>query len=241
MNTGHRAVPRSGAPVGIALVLAALVLAACASAPPSPGTGSPTATDAAPAHLGTVEISDYQGQRLDPISDFRENSINGPQDVDRTTYRLKVDGEVSTPAAYTYEEVLSRETTHTKVVQIDCVEGWSVKVLWQGVLLSDLIARSSPKPGAVTVVFHAADGYTTSLPLSYVKDRRILLAYGMNGIEIPPERGFPFMVVAEDKWGYKWCKWVTEIELSDDALYRGYWESRGYARGGDLAKPFFGQ
>jgi DMSO/TMAO reductase YedYZ molybdopterin-dependent catalytic subunit len=226
--------------VPLLAVAATLIVAAC-SRGASPAADGPGGTGEPPKHLGTVEISEYQGQRLDPISDFRENSINGPQDVDRVAYRLSVDGAVSTPATYTYDEVLTQETTHTKVVQIDCVEGWSVKVLWQGVLLSDLIARSSPKPGAVTVIFHAADGYTTSLPLSYVRDRRILLAYGMNGIEIPPERGFPFMVVAEDKWGYKWCKWVTEIELSDDALYRGYWESRGYARGGDLAKPFFGQ
>jgi len=221
-------------------IASALILAACAGAP-TPTRDGTGGTSGPPAHLGAVEVTEYNGQRLDPISDFRENSINGPQDVDRTTYRLKVDGAVGTPATYTYDDVLTQEATHTKVVQIDCVEGWSVKVLWQGVLLSDLIARSSPKAGAVTVVFHAADGYTTSLPLSYVRDRQILLAYGMNGIEIPPERGFPFMVVAEDKWGYKWCRWVTEIELSTDALYRGYWESRGYARGGDLAKPFFGQ
>ena len=43
-----------------------------------------------------------------------------------------------------------------------------------------------------------------------------------------PERGYPFQVVAEDKLGYKWAKWVTGIEVSNDADYRGYWESRGY-------------
>ena len=50
----------------------------------------------------------------------------------------------------------------------------------------------------------------------------------MNGQEIPPERGFPFQVVAEDRFGYKWAKWVTGIEVSDDENYRGYWEQRGY-------------
>jgi DMSO/TMAO reductase YedYZ molybdopterin-dependent catalytic subunit len=47
------------------------------------------------------------------------------------------------------------------------------------------------------------------------------------------------MLVAEDKWGYKWIKWVTEIRLSDDPTYRGYWESRGYSNSGDLNRSFF--
>jgi DMSO/TMAO reductase YedYZ molybdopterin-dependent catalytic subunit len=102
------------------------------------------------------------------------------------------------------------------------------------VLLTDLIDRAGPRSDAVTVIFHAADGYTTSLPLQFVRDGELLLAYRMNGIEIPPERGFPFQVVAQSKYGYKWCKWVTRIELSPLADYRGYWESRGYSNGAEL-------
>jgi len=62
----------------------------------------------------------------------------------------------------------------------------------------------------------------------------ILLAYKMNGVVLPPERGAPFQLVAESKWGYKWIKWTTRIELSDDADYEGYWESRGYSNDADL-------
>jgi DMSO/TMAO reductase YedYZ molybdopterin-dependent catalytic subunit len=65
------------------------------------------------------------------------------------------------------------------------------------------------------------------------------LAYEMNEIPLPPERGFPFQLVAESKWGYKWIKWVTKIELSDDVNYKGYWESRGYSNNADLNKGFF--
>ncbi|VVB61256.1 Oxidoreductase molybdopterin binding domain protein [uncultured archaeon] len=54
------------------------------------------------------------------------------------------------------------------------------------------------------------------------------------------ERGFPFQLVAESKRGYKWIKWVTEIELSDNLNYKGYWESRGYSNSGDLNESFFG-
>lgn len=92
---------------------------------------------------------------------------------------------------------------------------------------------------ANTVIFHAVDGYTTSMPLQYLVDNNIMLAYKMNGVTIPPERGFPFMLVAQDKWGYKWIKWVNEIELSADANYRGFWEQEGYSNDGSLDKPFF--
>lgn len=208
--------------VAMALSTALCVLPACSAS----NTADPGNT------LPGVEVSAYKGQRLDPISDFRENSIKGPQSVDITTYRLGVKGRVSKPATYTYDDVISRETTYTKVVRLDCVEGWSVTILWEGVLLSDLIDRAIPATDAVTVVFRSADGYSTSLPLADVRASRLLLAYKMNGITIPEDRGYPFMVVAEDRWGYKWAKWVTEIELSSDPKFLGYWEQRGYSQTG---------
>lgn len=205
-----------------ALLLGVWILCACTAATPaSPGGALPG-----------VEVLDYKGQRLDSVSEFRENSIKGPQKVDIANYRLRVTGLVSDPATYTYDEVVSEETTYTKVVRLDCVEGWSVRILWEGVLLSDLIDHSKPDSGAVTVVFRSVDGYTTSLPLDYVRSSRILLAYKMNGIVIPEERGYPFMVVAEERWGYKWAKWVNEIELSNDPKFLGYWEQRGYSQSG---------
>ncbi|MCW4053290.1 MAG: molybdopterin-dependent oxidoreductase, partial [Candidatus Bathyarchaeota archaeon] len=76
--------------------------------------------------------------------------------------------------------------------------------------------------------------YSTSLPLEYIANNDILMAHKMNGIELPPERGFPFQLVAESKLGYKWIKWITEINLSDNEDYRGYWESRGYSNDADL-------
>jgi DMSO/TMAO reductase YedYZ molybdopterin-dependent catalytic subunit len=182
--------------------------------------------------LAAVEVREYKGEKLGLIADFQENSIKGPQTVDRTSYRLKVDGLVGKPASYRYGDVLSKETTYTKVVTLHCVEGWSVKALWEGVLLSDLIDRTGPHSDAVTVVLHAADEYTTSLPLDYIRSQKILLAYKLNGVELPAANGFPFQVVAQDRWGYKWCRWVTRIELSNDPKYKGYWEQRGYSQRG---------
>ncbi|MDO8964735.1 MAG: molybdopterin-dependent oxidoreductase [Coriobacteriia bacterium] len=215
----------TGVKVTALLVLMCLGAAGC-SAPATPRSGPRGGS------LAAVEVDAYKGEKLGSIADFRENSIKGPQHVDIGTYRLAVGGKVAEPATYTYDAILSKETTYTKVVTLNCVEGWSVKVLWEGVLLSDLIDRAKPDPKAVTVVFRAYDGYTTSLPLDYIRSNRILLAYKMNGVVMPDERGFPFQVVAQDRWGYKWAKWVTSIELSDDPKYKGYWEQRGYSQRG---------
>jgi DMSO/TMAO reductase YedYZ molybdopterin-dependent catalytic subunit len=192
-----------------------------------------------PTELGPVEIREYQGEDLSSINAFRENSIKGPQYVDVDNYRLEVTGLVENPRSYTYQEVIDSRQNYKKVVTLDCVEGWSVKLLWEGVLVADLLNEAGPLPEGRVVIFHAYDGYTTSLPLDYVVDNNIMIAYKMNEVTLPPERGFPFELVAESKWGYKWIKWVTEIELSDDESYEGYWESRGYSNSGDLDKSFF--
>jgi DMSO/TMAO reductase YedYZ molybdopterin-dependent catalytic subunit len=189
--------------------------------------------------LTPVEIREYEGEDLSSINSFRENSIKGPQYVDITDYRLKVTGLVANPQSYTYDEVLDNHQHYKKVVTLDCVEGWSVTILWEGVLIEDLLEESGPLANASVIIFHAYDGYTTSMPLDYVLSNNIIMAFKMNEVTIPPDRGFPFQLVTESKWGYKWIKWITEIELSDDESYRGFWESRGYSNSGDLDEGFF--
>ncbi len=190
--------------------------------------------------LPSTEIAAYDGQPLTPVEGIRENSIKGPQQIDIGTYRLSVSGLVSQPEQYTYQEVLDRFPHYDKVVTLHCVEGWDATLLWEGVLVSDLLNRSVPADQGSTVIFQSADGYTTSFPRSYFTDRPILLAYRVNNLTLPADRGYPFALVAEEKWGYKWARWVTGIVVSDDAGYRGYWEQRGYAPGGDLNRSFFG-
>jgi len=184
----------------------------------------------------TVEIREYKGEKLDSIDKFYENSIKGPQRVDIKAYRLKVRGLVDKPLVLSYDEVLARPA-ESRVTVIHCVEGWDVKILWEGVPLAALIDAAGAKTSANTVIFRSADGYSTSLPLAYIRQKNILLAYKMNGLTLPEERGFPFEVAAEAKWGYKWARWVTAIELTDDPSFKGYWESRGFNNNGDLSGP----
>jgi len=187
-----------------------------------------------PRMLYPEEIREYEGQDLSSIGDFRENSIKGPQYVNASTYRLTIKGLVNKTLEYTYDDVINGFQKYQKVVTLHCVEGWSVKILWEGFLLKDLLNEAGFDPNATVVIFRAYDGYSTSHPLSFLLDNDILFAYKMNDLVLPPERGFPFQLVAESKYGYKWIKWITEIEVSDDESFRGYWESRGFSNDATL-------
>jgi DMSO/TMAO reductase YedYZ molybdopterin-dependent catalytic subunit len=118
------------------------------------------------------------------------------------------------------------------------VEGWNAKILWEGFLVKDLLEETGIQPNAKTVIFYAYDGYSTSLPLDYIINNDIIMAYKMNNLVLPPERGYPLQLVAENKWGYKWIKWITKIEISDNETYKGYWESRGYSDSGNQNESF---
>jgi DMSO/TMAO reductase YedYZ molybdopterin-dependent catalytic subunit len=187
-----------------------------------------------PRMLYPEEIREYEGQDLSSIGDFSENAINGTQYVNESTYRLTITGLVNKTVEYTYDDVINGFQKYQKVITLHCVEGWSVKILWEGFLLKDLLNEAEIDPQTQVVIFYAYDGYSTSLPLDFLLNNDILIAYKMNGLVLPPERGFPFQLVAESKYGYKWIKWITEIELSDDVDYRGYWERRGFSNDADI-------
>jgi DMSO/TMAO reductase YedYZ molybdopterin-dependent catalytic subunit len=179
-----------------------------------------------------TEMREYEGEPLDPFDREYDNSIRGPQHLDPETYRLEVTGLVEHPQFLTYQQVLSLPIVK-RAVTLHCVEGWKEHLLFEGVRLADLFARARPQEGVRTVIFHAADGYSSSLPYDDVIRLDIMLAAIINGRVLDATRGFPFQVVAESKLGYKWVKWVTRIELSDKS-YKGYWEKRGYDNKADV-------
>jgi DMSO/TMAO reductase YedYZ molybdopterin-dependent catalytic subunit len=187
-----------------------------------------------PNMLYPGEIRDYQGQNLASIADVQENAIRGTQLINASTYRLEITGLVNKTVEYTYDQIINSFQKYQKVVTLYCVEGWSAKILWEGFLVNDLLKEAGVNSSAVGAIFYASDGYSTELPLDYITNKNIILAYKMNGLTIPPERGFPFELVAESQYGYKWIKWVTKIELTDNPDYLGWWESRGYPNNATL-------
>jgi len=170
------------------------------------------------------------GVKLTPISQQRNNALAGTQVINNATYRLVVDGLVDNPLSLTYTDLLAYPQI-SKLADLDCVEGWGFTAKWTGPTLNSIFADAGVQPEAEIAIFYSADdpvGYT-SLDLTYIQENDIIIALKDNDITLPPSRGFPFQVVAEGKYGYKWAKWVTRIELSADTSFRGYWESRGYS------------
>lgn len=181
---------------------------------------------------GAAEIREYEGTLLSPFDRRYDNSIKGPQAIDKDAYRLEVTGLVERPVKLTYDEVLALPHVK-KVFTLHCVEGWDETLLYEGVLLDDILAIAGPKRGVKTVIFYAADGYSSSVPYDFARKQGIMIGAKINGLVLDDRRGFPFQVVNDGKLGYKWVKWLTRIELSDKD-YEGYWERRGYSNDADV-------
>ena len=201
---------------------------------PTPPTSFPTNPPASGATY-EGEISQYLGVDLTSISTYVDYlnahpdvAINGVPPINSATYLLKISGMVNNPQNLAYDEVVNDFTPTQQVATLPCVEGWSVTMLWQGIAITDLLNYTEASPEANTVIFLAADGYSSSLPLEYIRDHNIMIAYKMNNVTLTPKLGWPFFLVATNQYGYKWVEWITEINVSNDTNYLGYWESRGY-------------
>lgn len=181
------------------------------------------------------ELREFNGTKLDPAVGPRDNSIKGIQNIDISTYELNIDGLVSNPTVMKYDDVLKLPPNQL-LLTLHCVEGWDATLLFKGVLMKDLLSPVNVKSDAKTVIFHATDGYTTSLPLKEILDKNLMMAYNANDLPLPSALGFPFIFVAENKWGYKWARWINRIELSSDTNYKGYWENLGYDNDAEYSK-----
>jgi DMSO/TMAO reductase YedYZ molybdopterin-dependent catalytic subunit len=182
-----------------------------------------------------VEATEFMGVPLTPISQQLNNALAGTQVVDEETYQLTVNGLVDNPLSLTYADLQAYPQVSV-LADLVCVEGWRFTAKWTGPTLNSIFADAEVQPEAKIAIFYSTDspvGYT-SLDLSYIRDNNITIAFKDNDITLPAARGFPFQVVAVGKWGYKWAKWVTRIELSADVSFRGYWESRGYSNDANI-------
>jgi DMSO/TMAO reductase YedYZ molybdopterin-dependent catalytic subunit len=149
---------------------------------------------------------------------------------DAATWRLSVGGLVDEPLTLTYEDLRALPRT-SQVRNFHCVTGWSVdNVHWTGVRLTDLFERVGPKFGARGVRFESAEvPYVDYLTVDQASLHDVMLAYEMNGKPLAREHGAPVRLVMPEMYGYKNVKWVSRVDLVDDA-YDGYWEQLGYDR-----------
>jgi len=151
---------------------------------------------------------------------------------DRATWDLRVEGEVRNPRRFTYQEVRVLPCV-TSMSDFHCVESWTrLDCAWEGVRFADLCDFVSPTERARFVTITCDGGYTTSLPLADMLDPDVLLAWGLDGEELDPEKGFPLRLVVPHKYAYKSAKWVRRITFTYDQEL-GYWEQRGYSNSAD--------
>jgi DMSO/TMAO reductase YedYZ molybdopterin-dependent catalytic subunit len=156
------------------------------------------------------------------------NSYRGTPSIDLANFQLKISGEVAKPISLKMADIQKMPLTSMVIRQV-CVEGWAAIVQWGGVRMRDLLVLAQPLPTAKYVYFKSADGYYESWDLASVIHPQTLLAYQMNGQDLPPENGAPLRLAAPIKLGYKQSKWVTEVIVTSQLLpKRGYWEDLGY-------------
>jgi DMSO/TMAO reductase YedYZ molybdopterin-dependent catalytic subunit len=222
----------------ITLVMGLVMLLGLVPTEPKAVLASVSTQELTSSHLPEVEAVEYQGVNLTSISGQGNNAIKGTQKLDIGTYHLQVTGLVGRELNISYDQMLELPA-YSEVVYMPCVEGWGFYAKWTGFRITDLLNSSGLGPGASYVLFSSADGYSTTLPLDYLRQNRVLLAYGLNDLTLPPDRGFPLQLVAKSKYGYKWAKWITSIEVTDKDI-QGYWESRGYSNSANVGQLPFG-
>lgn len=140
---------------------------------------------------------------------------------------LRVHGEVDAPYALDFASLLRLPQVDQRC-DVHCVTRWTVlDSAWRGVRVADLIARAKPRSSARFVIFEAAHGYTSNLPLAEALQPNVLVAHQLEGRPLPIAHGAPLRALVPDLYFWKSAKWLTGIRLSERDQ-PGYWEVRGY-------------
>ncbi len=195
------------------------------------------------SYLG--DYTSYDGMRSPrngptaPITTNDQHYVVTQNPVDPATnialWRLEIAGLVQRAGSYTYEEVQKLPST-SRPITLECIAngpniGLMSTAIWQGVTLKTLLAQhGGALPGARYVAFYSVDGYTASLPLNEVLEADALLAWRMNGAELPQRHGFPMRVLIPGRYGEENPKWLTRIELTDHFV-GGLYSDQGWYNG----------
>lgn len=188
----------------------------------------------------------YDGQKTfprqnvtSPITPNEDHYTVTQNPVDPTPqislWRLEVTGFVKNPGSYTYEEVQRLPST-SRPITLECIANYVgdhliSTAVWQGVALRTLLdLHGGALPNAIHIAFYSVDGYNVSLPLNEVLDADPLLAWRMNGAELPMKHGFPMRVLIPGRFGEENPKWLTRIDLVDHFI-GGLYSNQGWYNG----------
>ena len=152
-------------------------------------------------------------------------------DVKNPLWRLQVVGMVERPRDYSFADLKALPSVDQETTLM-CISNWvggglMSNAVWKGVPLRSLIDAAGPKQGIVKVFFRAVDGYTDTILYEKAMDPTTMVAYEMNGQELPERHGYPVRVIVPGMFGEKNVKWVTRIELVDYDR-KGFYETQGW-------------
>ncbi|MEX2303191.1 MAG: molybdopterin-dependent oxidoreductase [Bryobacterales bacterium] len=143
--------------------------------------------------------------------DARYQELLAGQFVD---WRLPIEGLVSSPGELPLAFFKSLPA-RTQITLQSCEEGWSAIGEWTGVQLSRVLQELGALPEARYVVFETVDGWWDSVDMADALHPQTLLAYGMNGGDLPVAYGAPLRLRVERQLGYKNLKYLSRITVTD--------------------------
>jgi DMSO/TMAO reductase YedYZ molybdopterin-dependent catalytic subunit len=161
-----------------------------------------------PAELDTRNLD------ITPLEDFKTMGITD-QKTDFDTWRLKVEGHVEVPLSLTYSQILIFPAIKRDVLLI-CPGIFANHGRWKGISMSALLQKAKVTDKGTLVNFKGPEGIyekVEGFPLKDVLSNKVFLAYEVNGKPLPQKHGFPLRVVAEDRFGFTWVKFVHKITV----------------------------
>ncbi len=134
-------------------------------------------------------------------------------------WHLRVDGAVDAPLILDLKAIKQLPAV-TEMATLECAwsQGpflWVGNAYWTGVRLKTLLEAARLRPSATSIRLHAVDGYVLGSldPAELLAREDIILAYAMNGQELPLDQGYPLRLVVPGAGGFHWVQWVERIEV----------------------------
>jgi DMSO/TMAO reductase YedYZ molybdopterin-dependent catalytic subunit len=159
-----------------------------------------------------------------------------------STYSLEIRGFVNNPASLSLETIRKAFPPVSIVTILQCMTmvHWG-RVGVRGARLADVLEHVGMQSSAVKAAFRGGEGFTTDLSVCEIQadPSKFIVAYEMNGEPLTADQGFPIRLVADGKYGYKWCKWLTHIELVDYDFKGHYEGKRGWSDAGRRGEPVY--
>jgi DMSO/TMAO reductase YedYZ molybdopterin-dependent catalytic subunit len=131
-------------------------------------------------------------------------------------WRVNVDGLVDRPKSLSVADLRSGPSG-TQITMVECEEGWSYIAEWHGMPLHSILADVGVHPDARYVVYQSIQpDWYESIDMADALHPQTILAYGMNGKDLPVAFGGPLRMRVPRQLGYKSVKYITRITVTND-------------------------